>query len=70
MQSDPRLVWVMAEPGRKVVQTIEPTPQGWSVTTQWVENDQVKRQDCEIALRRSATSLGTVASFLKRVLGG
>jgi hypothetical protein len=48
--SDERITWVRAEPGRKIVQTIEPGPHGFSVTTQWFEKDGLFRQDCEVSI--------------------
>lgn len=47
---DERITWVRAAPGRKIVQTIEPIPNGFSVTTEWVGSDP-PRKDCEIVLR-------------------
>lgn len=47
---DERLVWMRAAPGRRIEQVIEPTPSGISVTTKWIEADQLVRQDCAIEL--------------------
>ena len=60
---DERVVWVRAAPNRKLVQEIEPTPTGFSVTTQWLENDRVVRQDCNIAIREGQSGAGAAMSL-------
>lgn len=69
-QSDERLIWVRGGPGRKVVQIIEPAGEMWSVTTQWFEKDELKRQDCEVALPRGVASRAQAKGFLQRLFGG
>lgn len=61
--SDERVVWVREKPGRKLVQTIEPIPQGFSVTTEWFQNGELHRRDCEIALREGLESKGAAQHF-------
>ena len=51
MQADERITWVRDEPNRKIVQIIEPTPDGFSVTTEWWDNGEKVRQDCEVSIR-------------------
>jgi hypothetical protein len=53
---DERITWIRAKPGRKVIQIIEPMPVGFSVTTQWWENEKIKRQDCEVSIREGPPS--------------
>jgi len=60
---DSRIVWVREKPGRQVVQTIEPTPTGFSITTQWLENGKLFRQDCEVAVRDGVSCSGGAAYF-------
>ena len=82
-KTDERLQWALAAPKRKLVQIIEPAPDGWSVTTQRVEGanedvdaaikvleKNVVRQDCEIAIRGGVRSSGGATGFLKRLFGG
>jgi hypothetical protein len=63
MKPDERVVWIRAAPGRKIVQTIEPMPTGFSVTTQWFENGKLFRQDCEVAIREGVLGSGGAADF-------
>lgn len=51
--TDERITWVRERPSRKLVQIIEPIPTGFSVTTQWIENGEIARQDCEISIREA-----------------
>lgn len=67
---DQRITWVREAPERKVVQIIEPTGDGFAVTTQWVERGQITRQDCEVAIMRGAAAKGSAQGFLRRLLGG
>ncbi len=50
MADDPRIVWVRAAPGRKIIQEIEAMPCGFSVITRWHEGGIVTRQDCELSI--------------------
>lgn len=59
MQPDERVVWMRAKPGRKVIQIIEPMPVGFSVTTQWFEDEKVVRQDCDVAIREGIPTEGS-----------
>lgn len=61
-QHDERVVWVRAAPGRKLIQIIEPMPAGFSVTTQYFENGELTRQDCNVCIR-PALSEGGAATF-------
>jgi hypothetical protein len=61
--SDERIVWVRAAPGRKIVQTIEPMPEGFSVTTQWLDRGEVFRQDCEVSIREMPPISGEAAKI-------
>lgn len=67
---DERLTWALASPDREILQRILPTPEGWSITTQYLEKGEVKRQDCEVAIRRGTASSGKATGFLRRLLGG
>lgn len=48
--SDERLDWMRVAPGRRIEQVIEPVPAGTSITTKWIEQDVLVRQDCHISL--------------------
>lgn len=56
--SDERVVWVRKRPGRKLVLILEPIPDGFSITTQWLQGENLERQDCEIAVMRGLESTG------------
>jgi hypothetical protein len=63
VQNDERIVWVRAKPGRRLVLTVDPTPSGFSVTTQWLERGEVVRQDCEVSIREGMPAGGGAASL-------
>jgi hypothetical protein len=61
--NDERIVWVRASPGRKIIQTIEAIPTGFSVTTEWVECGELFRRDCEISIREVPGMSGDAAEL-------
>jgi len=42
--------WMRAAPGRHLEQVIDPVPGGISVTTRWMDGQELFRQDCAIEL--------------------